>query len=41
MIDARINDKKNNPKKSTETKKGLGGRASSMTKTIDDDDSPF
>jgi hypothetical protein len=41
MIDARINDKKNNPKKPAETKKGLGGRASSMTETIDDDDSPF
>jgi hypothetical protein len=43
MIDARIEDKKNNPKKSakTETKKGLG-RASTMVESeVDDEDSPF
>ena len=43
MIDAKINEKKNGAKKSTDTpKKGLGNRASANTNTdVDDEDSPF
>ena len=43
MIDAKINEKKNGAKKSTDApKKGLGNRASTNTNTdVDDEDSPF
>ena len=43
MIDAKINEKKNGAKKSTDApKKGLGNRASANTNTdVDDEDSPF
>ena len=43
MIDAKINEKKNGTKKSTDApKKGLGNRASTNTNTdVDDEDSPF
>jgi hypothetical protein len=43
MIDAKINEKKNSPKKSADApKKGLGNRASTNTNTdVDDEDNPF
>lgn len=41
MIDAKINDKKNKPATKGETKKGLGNRTSTMTETVDDEESPF
>jgi hypothetical protein len=43
MIDAKINEKKNSPKKSADApKKGLGNRASTNTNTdVEDEDNPF